>query len=127
MSPEADAAAAFLRGRSLELEGRLADAAEAYEEAAKSDPDSAELQRFLAHVYARMGDAEKAVESGQKALELEPDDERTLLSMARLYGALQRHALPALAAARSFGARTWNTTMIDIMKPVAITNEKPLR
>ena len=30
------------------------------------------------------------------------------------------------AAARSFGASAWKTTMIDIMKPVAMMNENPL-
>ena len=31
------------------------------------------------------------------------------------------------AMGRSFGTRAWNSTMIDIMKPVDITQEKPRR
>ena len=89
-SREAQAAAAFLRAHSLELEGRLAESAEQYERAAQLDPESAQLQRFKAQVYARMGHVDEALASGRRALELEPDDERTLLALARLYALLQR-------------------------------------
>ncbi len=89
-SQEAQAAAAFMRAHSLELEGRLIEAAAQYERAAELDPESAQLQRFKAQVYARVGRVEDALASGRRALELEPDDERTLLALARLYALLQR-------------------------------------
>ncbi len=89
-SRDAQAAAAFMRAHSLELEGRLAEAAEQYERAAELDPESAELQRFKAQVYARMGHVDEALASGRRALELQPDDELTLLALARLYALLQR-------------------------------------
>ena len=47
VSPEVVATSAFLQGRMLELEGRLAEAAEAYERAAAADPESPDLQRRL--------------------------------------------------------------------------------
>lgn len=89
-SREAQAAASFMLGHSLELEGRLGEAAEQYERAAKLDPESAQLQRFKAQIYARMGRVDEALASGRRALELEPDDERTLFALARLYALLQR-------------------------------------
>ncbi len=83
--PEAAAGAAFLKGRMLELEGRLAESAEAYEEAAKLDPDSEELPRYLAQVWARAGEPEKALKHAERAMELSPEDGQTRNLLSALY------------------------------------------
>ena len=51
----AESSALFLRGRMLELDGKLLEAAAAYEAAAALDPESAELFQHTAQVWARMG------------------------------------------------------------------------
>ncbi len=51
---EALAGAAFMQGNLLELQGRLTEAAEAYEEAARLDPESAPLQRHLTQIWGRV-------------------------------------------------------------------------
>ncbi len=55
ISPEAEAGAAFMEGHLLEMQGRLLEAVEAYAEAARLDPESAQIQRVLARVRARAG------------------------------------------------------------------------
>lgn len=89
-SPEARATALFLRGRTLELEGRLKEAAIAYEGVVALDPESARLQRHLAQIWARMGDAERALDHATRALELDPDDGSSRRGLAQLYMELGR-------------------------------------
>jgi tetratricopeptide (TPR) repeat protein len=90
IAPEARAAAAFMFGRSLELEGRLPEAARAYEQALLDDPDSAALHRYAAQAYSRLGEDEQALAHGLRALELQPEEDQTLLALVRLYISLQR-------------------------------------
>ncbi len=90
-SEETAAARAFLRGRQLDLEGRLLEAAEAYEQAARLDPDSATLQRHLASVWVRAGQPERAVRYGQRAFELDPEDGGLRANLASLYVDLRRY------------------------------------
>ncbi len=90
-APEVDAAAQFLRGQMLELEGKLVDAAAAYDAALEVDPDSAELQRRAAQVWARMGEPEKALAYAQRAYALDPDDEKTRGGLAMLLVAAKRY------------------------------------
>lgn len=91
LAPEAEAGAAFMKGRMLELNGRLLEAAEAYEEAARTDPDSVELQRQLAQVWGRAGNHERALEHAKRAYELDPDDEDTRRALAALYIATKQY------------------------------------
>ena len=62
--------AIFLRGRLLELDGNLVEAAAAYDAAAELDPDSADLQRHLAQVRVRLGETEVALAHAERAFEL---------------------------------------------------------
>ena len=91
MSQEAQAGASFMRGHLLELEGRLVEAAEAYEAAARLDPTSVQLQRHLVQIWQRAGNSERAIEHAERAIELEPGDERTNRALAALYIASQRY------------------------------------
>jgi tetratricopeptide (TPR) repeat protein len=91
VSPEAEAGAAFMQGHLLELRGHLPEAAEAYERAARADPESVELQLQLARVWARVGDPERAIEHANRAYELAPDDERTRGVLAALYVTANRY------------------------------------
>jgi tetratricopeptide (TPR) repeat protein len=75
----------FLMGRELELEGRLPEALAAYLSAASKDPDSAYLQRKIAQLSARQGDLTGAVEHGEQAFALDPDDTDTRLLLGTLY------------------------------------------
>ncbi len=90
-SAETAAASAFLRARQLDLEGRLLEAAEAYEQAARLDPDSSVLQSHLAGVWVRAGQPERAVRYGERAFELEPDDDSLRANLASLYVNLRRY------------------------------------
>ena len=87
---EVAASSAFLRGRQLELDGRLLEAAEAYEEAARFDPDSARLQGQLAGVWVRVGQPERAVIYAKRAYELDPGDDRMRANLASLYVNMRR-------------------------------------
>ena len=80
-SPELD----FLVGRQLELEGRLAEAEQAYRRAATQDPDVAFLQRKIAQLAARQGDLAAAVEHAERAHALAPEDVETRLLLGTLY------------------------------------------
>ena len=80
-SPEFD----FLMGRELELEGGFPEALAAYRSAAAKDPDSAYLQRKIAQLSARQGDLSGAVEHGEQAFALDPDDIDTRLLLGTLY------------------------------------------
>jgi tetratricopeptide (TPR) repeat protein len=91
VSPEAEAGAAFMRGRALELDGRLLEAAEAYEHAARLDPDSAALQRSLAQVWIAAGEPKRALGYAERALELDPDDEELRTNVATLHVRMQQY------------------------------------
>ncbi len=87
---EVAASTAFLRARQLELDGRLLEAAEAYEEAARFDPDSARLQGHLAGVWVRVGQPERAVGYAERAFELDPENDHMRANLASLYANLRR-------------------------------------
>jgi tetratricopeptide (TPR) repeat protein len=76
----------------LELDGRLLEAVEAYEEAGRLDPESAELQRVLARVRGRLGQPDLALEHAERAFELDPEDELNRRTLAGLYIATKRYA-----------------------------------
>ena len=83
--PSARAAAAFMRGSLMHHRGQLEPAAEAYAEAARLDPDSAELQLYLATVWGEMGDRGRALEHVGRAGELAPDDPRVRELSAEIF------------------------------------------
>jgi tetratricopeptide (TPR) repeat protein len=86
----------FLVGRQLELEGRYDEALESFRRAAELDPESAYLQRKIAHLAARSGDLAGALEAGQRAHQLDPEDAETRLLLGTLHR-LRRDAAAAEA------------------------------
>ncbi len=94
VDPDAPAEFHFLVGRELELEGRLREAQAAYRRASAKDPDDAFLHRKLAQLAIRHGDLEEALSEGQRAMELEPEDDDTRL----LLGTIHRVRRDAAAA-----------------------------
>jgi tetratricopeptide (TPR) repeat protein len=91
VSPEAEAGAAFMRGRSLELDGKLLEAAEAYEQAARLDPNSPQVQRALAQVWLSAGEPERALGYAERALELQPDDLELRSGLATLHVRMRQY------------------------------------
>jgi len=91
VSPEAEADAAFMRGRALELDRRYLEAAEAYERAARIDPQSADLQRALAQVWMAAGEPARALDYAERALALQPDDEDLRTALAGLHARMRNY------------------------------------
>ncbi len=91
VSPAAEAGAAFMRGRALELDGKLLEAAEAYEHAARIDPNSPEVQRALAQVWLAAGEPERALGYAERALELEPADLELRSGLATLHVRMRQY------------------------------------
>jgi len=71
------------------LDGRLADSEAAYRRAVEKHAESAYLQRKLAQVAAKQFDLQRAVEYGERALELDPNADRFRLFLGRLYRGLR--------------------------------------
>jgi tetratricopeptide (TPR) repeat protein len=83
--PEAPAEYDYLVGRDLELDGRLEEAFEAYARAHDKDPGSAFLLRKLAETAARSTRLQEALDYGEQALRLQPDDADLRLFLGSLY------------------------------------------
>ena len=81
----AQAKAAFMHANLLHRRGRLEEAAEAYAEAARLDPDSAELQLYLATVWGEQGDRERALGHARRAAEIAPDEPRVVELSAEIH------------------------------------------
>jgi tetratricopeptide (TPR) repeat protein len=79
--PELD----FLIGRDLEMEGRLEEALDAYTRALSKDPESVYLLKQAAELSARQNRLADAVVYGERALELEPDNQGVRLFLGTLY------------------------------------------
>ncbi len=69
----ASATALLARGRRLEGEGRLKEAAEAHREALRADPGLAQAWINLISLHGRQGEFEQGEEAFRKAVALEPD------------------------------------------------------
>lgn len=78
-------------------EGKLEEARAAYARAAAKDPDSAYLERQLAHLAAQLDDADAAAAHATRAVELDPDDAESRLFLGRL--SRMRRDLPGAEAA----------------------------
>ena len=72
---------ANLGGALLEA-GQLAEAAAAYEQAARLQPKSAEIRANLCHVYARLGRLAEAVTEGRMAIQLAPENAAARINLA---------------------------------------------
>ena len=66
------AAELFARARGLEKEGKLREAAAAYETAARTDPKLAEAYHNLGLVYYRLGDYKQSADRLNTALQIKP-------------------------------------------------------
>ncbi len=66
-------------------EGRLADAAAAYQRAVAKDEESAYLHRKAARSLAMTNHMQDALTHAKRAFELEPDDQPTRMFLGRLY------------------------------------------
>jgi tetratricopeptide (TPR) repeat protein len=78
----------FLRGRLLEGLGRVNEALDAYEHAAKLDPQSAQIRAEVAALYARQNRPTDAVTAAKAALKLDPDDSEAHWVLGTVYAAL---------------------------------------
>ena len=70
--------------------GKWAEAAQAYEEAAKLDPNDANIHRNLAVIYGHLKEPQKRLGALLNASNLEPDDVGLLKDLAVIYGQLGR-------------------------------------
>lgn len=82
--PEASAEYDVLVAEFASMEQDFEAARAAYERAAAKDPDSAYIERRLAHVSAQLDDADGAYEHALRAVELDPNDEDSRLFLGRL-------------------------------------------
>ena len=83
--PDAPAEYDLLVAQQLTVEGRTAEAVDAYLRAVAKDPDSAYLHRKAAVALAQHNRLEEALVHGQRAVELDPSDEPSRLFLGQLY------------------------------------------
>jgi tetratricopeptide (TPR) repeat protein len=114
----------FLVGRQLELEGRYDDALEAFRRAAELDPESAYLQRKIAHLAARSGDLAGALEAGERAHALDPDDAETRLLLGTLHR-LRRDAAAAEAVLRGPDGQPLDEDAAFLLYTIYSESERP--
>ncbi len=79
-----------------------------YEAEAKTDPDDANIQLLLGHIYKRLGNDTDALAAYQRAVELAPNDYYTYFALGQLNVALRKHeeAIPQLSKAASLSDQT---------------------
>ena len=77
----------FDQGVDLVAEGKLAEAAQKYEEAIALDPDFADAWQGLALAMNELGDHPRAIEAGKKLCALQPDDVLAYTTLSRIYQA----------------------------------------
>lgn len=85
---EAEAYYQFMLGRYLEGEGDATGAIAALERAAELSPGGAEIRAELAGLYARQNRAEEAIEAGEAALAIEPENVEAHRVLGTVYSAL---------------------------------------
>ncbi len=78
----------FVLGRYLEGQGDLDGALEAYRRASDLDPESAEILAEIAGLHARQNRATDALEVGEAALRLDPDNVEAHRVLATIFSAL---------------------------------------
>jgi tetratricopeptide (TPR) repeat protein len=83
--PDAPSEYDLLVAQQLTVEGRTAEAVDAYLRAVEKDPDSAYLHRKAAVALAQHNRIEEALEHGRRAVELDPGDEPSRLFLGQLY------------------------------------------
>ncbi len=124
-SPEAEAGAAFMAGRLLELQGRLLEAAESYQEAARLDPESPELQQTLANLYMRANLPDLALVHAERAYTLAPADERSRRVLAGLYVSLKRYPEATELMEPAFEAKTLSPDGLIVLFNLYMELQRP--
>lgn len=84
----ADAYFQFILGRHLESEGEVDRAVEAFREAARLDPSSAEVRAELAGLYARQGRLDDAIAEARGALAIDDDNHEAHRVLGTLYASV---------------------------------------
>ena len=78
---------AFMLGRTLEREGEIDEAIDAYRRAAELDPASSGVWAELAGLFARRNRPDEAIEAGNEALDRSPDDREAHRTLGLVYAA----------------------------------------
>lgn len=78
---------AFIQGRTLEREGQIDEAIDAYRRAVELDPASSGIWTELAGLYARRNRPDEAIEAGNEALDRNPDDREAHRTLGLVYAA----------------------------------------
>ncbi len=91
------------RAKYAAVEGRLAEAAEAYERAAIGHPNASLYERAAYYVLEANGDLRHAAKLGKQAVTMAPNSARNRLTLAQVYAAanLRESALAELERARA--------------------------
>ncbi|MFH1278024.1 MAG: tetratricopeptide repeat protein [Candidatus Eisenbacteria bacterium] len=84
------------RGQDLEKGGAYADAAVLIEDAIRLRPRHIPSYRFIARLYAQVGEVDKAASMYEEALDIRADDDTTLTNYAKLLfdNGLEERAIP---------------------------------
>ena len=122
---DARAGAAFMVGRMLELDGRLLEAAEAYQEAARLDPESPELHRILSLLYVRANLPNQAFEHAEQAFALDPSDERSRRVLGGLYVTLKRFPEAAELMEPAFRSNTLSVDGLLVLYNLYMELQRP--
>jgi len=75
----------YLEAEKLRKEGKNAEAAAKYEELVAADESHVLSHLSLAVVYGKIGEHDKAIASGQKACDLEPNDKFNYTALSVTY------------------------------------------
>lgn len=88
-NPEAEIL--YLKGKSAALDGKYRQAASYFEQALKKDANSPSILNQLSEVYLKLGDNDRAIELGKRAVELDPKNESYHSSLASVYASAKQY------------------------------------
>ncbi len=100
-SPQSGADVYYRDGARFALEGRLAEAAKAFEQAVALDPDNGNAYFALGNVYAEMGRWADAVNAYYKAVSLNRNDVEAHNNLGVALGQRGQHAQAAASFERA--------------------------
>ena len=83
-----------------------------YEAEANANPQDANIQLLLGHIYKRLGNDTDALAAYQRAVELAPNNYYAYFALGQLYVALRKHeeAIPQLSKAATLSDQTRSVT-----------------
>ncbi len=115
---------AFMLARSLEREGEIEEAIDAYRQAAGLDPGAGGIWAELAGLYARRNQPDEAIEAGNEALDRDPDDREAHRTLGLVYAArVESRETPAQSdvdLAMDHLARARNPRSPDVMLSITL-------